>query len=204
MSRAQPPARSLVSRALGRVGIDRHPMRRTIDRVEAWATLVLLATLVLAGPALVWTTGRQVYRQGTAAERVEPSPLYRTDAVLVRDAAALAVDYPIAVVPMIGADARWTAPDGTGRRGQLMVRAGTPAGSTVPLWTDAAGDPATAPPPHAQTVRRTVLAGAGVATGLILLLAAARQVLHRALDRRRLAGWETSWSAVEPRWSGRR
>jgi hypothetical protein len=37
-----------------------------------------------------------------------------------------------------------------------------------------------------------------------LALGVAASVARLCLNRRRLAGWEAAWSAVEPRWTGRR
>jgi hypothetical protein len=47
---------------------------------------------------------------------------------------------------------------------------------------------------------------AAIATlvGLALLLAAVDGVVSLVLDKHRLARWEADWSAVEPRWTGRR
>jgi hypothetical protein len=43
----------------------------------------------------------------------------------------------------------------------------------------------------------TVIALAGLAA----MLAGLAWLARRVLDRRRLAGWETAWLAVGPRWS---
>ena len=52
-------------------------------------------------------------------------------------------NYAMAVLPTVTGAARWTAPDGAERAGQVPVRAGTPAGTAVTVWTDTAGEPPT-------------------------------------------------------------
>ena len=47
------------------------------------------------------------------------------------------------------------------------------------------------------------LAAAAGALGLACVLFLAGAAARVALDRRRLAGWETAWRAVGPQWSRR-
>jgi hypothetical protein len=49
--------------------------------------------------------------------------------------------------------ARWTAPDGSPRTGQVAVNRGARAGSTVPVWTSDSGRP-TSPPLRRDQVTR--------------------------------------------------
>jgi hypothetical protein len=184
-------------RILRRLGLDGNPMRRRVDRVQAWAGLVALAVLVVAGPVLAWTAGSRAYA-GAAAW----APAFPARAVLDRDAPIPAAAYPMVVLPEVIAPATWTAPDGTVHSGLIQVAAGTPAGTAVRVWTDARGDPVAAPD-RARAATDATVAGAGAATGTALLLAAAWLVLRRTLDRRRLAAWRDGWAEVEPRWSGR-
>jgi hypothetical protein len=185
-----------------RLGLDGNPLRRTADRVQIWATLVLLALLVVAGPVLAWRTGRHVYRQGTVAERVESAQRTATPAVLLQDAPYPASNYAMVVAPMVTAEARWTARDGSVHSGQIPVPAGTPAGTTVTVWTDPAGDPVGRPPRHDDTTARAILAGLAAGLGAVLLLDTARRVLRWVLDRRRLAAWQAAWAVVGPQWTG--
>jgi hypothetical protein len=99
--------------------------------------------------------------------------------------------------------ARWTAPDGRSRTGQILVSTGMAAGRTVPLWVDAAGSPAGPPLNHRVAVAREATAAvvAAAALGMVLLcLALAGRWL---LDRRRLADWEVTWASVGPQWTKR-
>src|SRR5262249_59015002 len=49
--------------------------------------------------------------------------------------------------------ARWTAPDGRARAGEISVNGALPAGRTVLLWGDAAGFPAGPPPRRPGALR---------------------------------------------------
>jgi hypothetical protein len=96
--------------------------------------------------------------------------------------------------------ARWTLA-GHEHTGLVPANAGTPAGSAVTVFLNRRGE-AQALPMSSAEVRAwvesdTLLAMLAVAVALAGLIRLAR----RALDRRRLAGWETAWLAVGPRWS---
>ena len=63
--------------------------------------------------------------------------------------------------------ARWTAPDGQARSGQIPVSAGLAAGHTVGLWVDAAGWPTGPPPGHGAAVAREAAAPAVATAALV-------------------------------------
>jgi hypothetical protein len=99
--------------------------------------------------------------------------------------------------------ARWTAPDGRSRAGEIPVSGSLAAGRTVLLWVDAAGSPTGSPLGRATVVARQAAAAviAVVTLGVVLLclIWAGRWVL----DRRRLADWEAAWATVGPQWTRR-
>jgi hypothetical protein len=99
--------------------------------------------------------------------------------------------------------ARWTAPDGTARVGEVPAATGSKAGSTVRIWTDAAGNVTTAPLSATQRLDRMIseIAFAPIVLGILLLSLAA--IVRRVLERRRLTNWERAWEATEPQWSRR-
>jgi hypothetical protein len=189
---------------LRRLGLDANPMRRTADRLQAWTTLALLALLVTLGPVLALSVGRDIYRGEAAVERTQRLERFRTDAVLTRDAPLVFTGGVATVVPKVWAEARWTAPDRSVHGGLIPVDAGTPAGTRLTLWTGANGEPVEAPLRHNQVTGRAAVAGALAGSAAIMLAGAARLVLGRLLDRRRLAAWQAEWSVVGPAWTGRR
>ena len=100
--------------------------------------------------------------------------------------------------------ARWTAPDGAVRTGQVPAPATAQAGSTVRIWVDQAGA-LTGPPLRAdQTTGQAVLASVLATITLGTVLGGAVALAGHALDRRRLADWAADWRATGPRWNSRR
>jgi hypothetical protein len=76
-------AMSLPGQTLRKIGLDRNPLRRTSDRVEAWVTVVLTIALVLVVPYAAWRAGRASFTAGVRTEQVEQGHRYRTEAVLL-------------------------------------------------------------------------------------------------------------------------
>jgi hypothetical protein len=206
---------SLAGRTLRRIGLDRNPLRRTIDRVEAWITIVIMVAFALIVPATTWLTGRAAYGAGVRTEQVERAHRYRTQAVLLADAGSdSVVDAP---PPHQGAapartgntttgvrtPARWTSPDGGAHRGSVLADERARAGQWVPVWTDADGDLADPPQQRVQTVVNAIAAAILAGVGAACLAGAVRLLVRRTLDARRMAQWEAAWWQFEPRWTGR-
>lgn len=173
---------------------DRNPLRRTVDRVEG-VVVGALAVAFLAGAPLA-----AIAACGYAAHvaRVQRAAWHQVPAVLL--ATAPAVEYA-GDQPEVWA--RWTAPDGARRTGMVSASPGTRAGSTVRVWTDAAGRPASTALQLLQVKGQAALAAilAPVLCGQVLL--AAGLLAHHLLGRRRLAAWEAEWRAIGPQWSRR-
>jgi hypothetical protein len=226
-------AMSLPGRALRKVGLDRNPLRRTSDRVEAWVTVLLLATLVLVMPYIAWRAGRASYTTGIRAERVQQEHRYRTEAVLLPDpdgaggtrtgpgdtSGGVGRDAGDPAAPSAGdsavpgrgtsAPARvrvyayWRGVDGTQHHGYVSAVAPARPGTRVPVWTTGAGDLTTPPQRRFETVVDAATIAALAAGALAGVLAAVRFVVRRVLDVRRLAQWQEAWWRYEPRWTGR-
>lgn len=186
-----------------RVGLDGNPMRRTVDRVEVWATLVLLAALVFGGPALVWNVGQHVYRGGVVDAPGGQPQRFATRAVVTNGSTEGPYSaYATITVPKVFATAVWTAPDGKVHSGPIPVPAGTAAGTVLTVWTDATGEPVDAPPGRDEAAARAIVAGLLTAVAAIVFASMVHRALRRAFDRRRLAAWQAEWSTVGPRWTG--
>ena len=107
------------------------------------------------------------------------------------------------------AEARWSDPGGGEQSGVLSTVTapgitGATAGTRIPVWLDRSGQPVVPPGGQvAMIVNALALAFAAVAgasTALLICYALCRL----ALDRRRLAAWESAWSLTGPRWTTRR
>jgi hypothetical protein len=178
---------------------DRNPLRRTLDRVEA-AILAGLAIAFLAGAPVAAVTAAHLAAAIGARTAQAQRSWHQMPAVLLAD------------VPRSGygrsgpvARARWAAPGGRARTGTVSAPPGARAGSTVPVWVDASGQLAKAPPLRlAQVNEQAVLAAAAAVVALGYLLPCLGLLACGLLARRRLAAWDADWRATEPRWTRRR
>ncbi|MGH3328320.1 MAG: Rv1733c family protein [Streptomycetales bacterium] len=206
MSITRNPGRArMPTRCIRRLRLDPNPLRRTSDRLEG-AVLGVLLVLTLCALVVAAIVTLNVYRTGVGIERAQALERHPITAVLMEDAVATASTVESSQVSPTHppTKARWTAPDGTARRGPVPAQMGSEAGSKVTVWVDATGRPVTEPQHRVETVTRTLLTGAGVAAGAIVGLLLPYQAFRHRLDRRRLRQWEDSWASVEPQWSGRR
>jgi hypothetical protein len=181
---------------------DRNPLRRTADRVEA-VVLVILAVMFLAGaPLAALAGGSAATALSRGAQRAE-SAWRPVRATLLQNApkpvSAIGQASPEALVR-----ARWQAPDGRARTGEVYAPGGARAGRTVTIWTDRLGHIVGYPVQHVDVVVRSVLAGLASASVLAAVLAGIWLVARLLLDRRRLAAWDIGWAATGPQWTGKR
>jgi hypothetical protein len=178
---------------------DRNPLRRGSDRAETAMLGLLLAAFLVGAPFAAHAAGSWTYATSAREAQAQRAVIHQVQATLLQPATQWD--------PSTGeaeAKARWRAPDGQLRTAQLMVPAGVPAGSTVTVWTNQAGHLTDPPLQHSQAVGRAdmsqVLAVVALAGALIMV----GWLGCRALDRRRLAGWDADWLATGPRWTSRR
>jgi hypothetical protein len=191
------------NRLARRIGLDRNPLRRRTDRVEAWIRLVLAFAVALCGPVLVCWVGAVAYRSAHAAAEHEREHLFAVDAVLLEDTVGLAYVRGEDGVWPVSVMARWTAPSGGRRTGKVVTESAGAAGTVVVIWTDARGD--VADTTNSLSPSGAAL-GAGIATalGIAAVHASVLLVIRRSLNRRRMVSWQLEWAVVEPRWSSRR
>jgi hypothetical protein len=186
----------------------RNPLARGPDRLQAAAAVLMAILWALALP-VVATGGTMLWHQVSTVATQQARSLTATVATLDADppvpgigvyGVPLRVEAPVA--------AHWPAPDGTVRSGTVTVGsdaadAAADGAIQVPVWLDAAGNPAD---PPLDTVAAAILVvisavGAWFMVGVFLL--AAWLALRWRLNRQRDAAWEQEWAMVEPFWSGR-
>ena len=189
---------------LARLLTGRNALRRPVDRVEG-VVLVALSAAFLAAVAFACIVGTHTYQSQRAAT------------VGLRPAAAVLLeDGPAADrLPRVGqaragqAEARWFVP-GAGQQSGVLTTATAPdiagaaAGARISVWLNRSGQPVAPPADQAAMIIYALVAVAAVAgfAGLALLLVYA--LCRVALDRRRLAAWESAWDRTGPRWTTRR
>lgn len=181
-----------VRRRLWRLWPDRNPLRRRCDRVEAAIVAGLVVAFVLGGSLAALAAGRWAYGSALRTEQAGQAARHQVAAVLLTTADG----WSPAMVR-----ARWIAPDGAGRTGWVPAPAGSPAGTTVRVWADAAGRPAEPPLRYSQVEGQAVMAAVAAVFAVAMLLGGAGWFARRVADRRRLAAWDAQWRATGPRWS---
>jgi hypothetical protein len=183
-----------------RLGFDDNPLRRRSDLIAGWLPPAALAAVLLLAPVAAVAGGRWAEARDAAAWRAQ-QPWHHVPAVLLASA-------PGPMFPDGGANswtvwtsAVWTA-NGRPHVGEVPATSDSRAGTVVTVWLDRAGTPRM--PLMAAAASDHVATAAGMAVGAVaLLLAGLAAIARLVLDRRRLAGWETAWLSVGPRWSSR-
>ena len=183
---------------LARMLAGRNPLRRPIDRFEG-AVLVTLGAVFGVAVAVAAIVGTHTYQSQQAAASLHPAV-----AVLVQHGP------PAGGLPGAGqVEARWRVPGGGERSGVLTTAtvpgiSGAAAGTRVAVWLNRSGQPAGPPPGQAVMIIYALITGGAVTAvaGVALLIAYA--LARHALDRRRLAGWETAWATTGPSWTAKR
>ena len=186
------------------LGIDRNPLRRGTDRVEAALRLVMILLVVVAVPAAAVAAGRWADHYALHRAQAERTVNHQVTAVLLADAPASGIPDPYTYVQTAWVPARYQPPGQPPRTGEVLALAGARKGSRCGPGSTRRAQSPTPPPDHRVLVGDVWLAV--VATCLVswVLLLAAGVLVRRGLDRRRLRAWEAEWRASGPLWSGRR
>ncbi|MFI6727388.1 hypothetical protein NRF20_03660 [Streptomyces sp. R-74717] len=168
---------------------------RASDRIQRWGRVLLVVVFLLAAPLASASTGRAVHDAETR-RAATLSDARKVEARLISDA-----DGPAAAAmgqTTVRAPVRWTQPDGTARTAVVSVWAGSPAGTTVPIWTTAQGV-ATSRGPAApgEVVASAWMTAAGTFTAATGLFIAVWKFFTKLVDRVRYVGWEKEWDEVE-------
>jgi len=177
----------------------RNALRRPVDRIEG-AVLVALSAALLVAVAAAALLGTHTYQ----SQRAASASLRPAVAVLIQAG-------PIYVSPAyIGqAEARWRDRGG-GEGSGVLTTVSTPdivgaaAGARIPVWLDRSGQPAAPPGGQVAMILNALAGAAAAAGGAAVALLICYTLCRLALDRRRLAAWESAWSLTEPRWTTRR
>lgn len=182
--------------------LDGNPVRRTVDRFEAAIRIALATAFVFVAPPIAVHVGHHIEATGLRAQQ-QQTGRHRVTATLLRDAPPPSGRLGMAATrPLV--QARWTAPDGSFRTGDVHAPWGQGAGSTMTIWIDDTGRSADPPLRRSQLVSRGITASVLTFAALASTVLVTGQVIRLLLDRLRMAGWEAGWSVVEPQWTGRR
>ena len=190
--------------ALGRrMGLDANPLRRGCDRAEAWVRLGLVLVFLIASPLAAIGLGHLTNDASVRAARAERAAEFHIPAVLLHKVSRNSADPLYATSELAWARARWTAPDGRQHVGEVPAAVGSRAGRPVMIWVNHAGQLVYPPIGEGQIASRVIAVVALTPAILAVLLLAVNWLARSLLDRRRISGWASEWSAVEPLWTKR-
>jgi hypothetical protein len=179
------------------LGLDKNPLRRTCDRVEA---AVRLAAIVgfLAVLVLGVVLAAQTYGNGVRTEAAQARVRHLTSATLKENVTIPKISAAGAATGH--AQATWKGRDGSAWEGDIEAPPNARAGQVVKIWIDDRGQIAQ-PPQDRET---TVVAALTVGTGLPMFAAVGlglAVLITRVINvRRARRAWEAQWTEVEPTW----
>jgi hypothetical protein len=176
---------------------DRNPLRRTVDRAHVRLVLILGVLFLVLAPLTVVITAQIADGAGLRAEREQARARHKVDAVVL-DTSSNGSRAVLDQTVRIG----WRDTAGVSHTAVVPTSGGEPVGAHRSIWIDRDGKLTTHPRRHSQTVADTIMAALTALTALALLHSAARMLVDRRLDRRRMDLWEREWAAVAPRWTG--
>jgi hypothetical protein len=186
-----------------RMGVDANPLRRGCDRAEAWLRLGLVLVFLIASPLAAFGLGHLTNYASIRAARAEAANEHQVAAVLLHRVSHNSDDPLYSTSELAWAQARWTAPDGRRRVGEVPAAVGSRAGRKVPIWVNSVGQLVYPPIGQGQIASRVIAVVALTPAILAIILLGLGWLIRRLLDRRRIVGWGTEWSAVEPLWTKR-
>jgi hypothetical protein len=185
------------------LGLDRNPLRRGTDRVEAALRLVMIILMVAVIPAAA-AAGRWADHYALHRAQVQRAVDHQVTAVLLQDGPGIGTPDLYTSVQTAWVPARWQPPGQPPRTGELLAVVGARKGSTVRTWIDPSGAVTDPPVDHRVVVGDVWLAVMMTCLVSWVLLLAAGMLARWALVRRRLRAWEAEWRVSGPQWSGRR
>lgn len=179
----------------------RNPLQRTADRAEAVIMAALLVAFLAGAPLAALAAAGWAAAGSVRAERAQ-ARWHRVPAVLLQDAPKPTYAlFQASLDPLV--PARWTAPGGAPRVGQVYAPGGARTAAIVMVWTDNSGRLEGLPLQRDDVAARGALAALLAAVLAATVLAVTGIVVRRAVDKRRLAAWDADWSQVGPQWTGR-
>lgn len=181
---------------------DRNPLRRTCDRVETYLLAALFLASAAAAPFAARAASSAAYAAALRVQQEQLATTHIVPAVLTQPAGDADNGYSLSgYVPVL---ATWTSVTGVQRTGQVLAPAGSPAGSTVRVWADAAGHLVNPPLMASQVAGEGQMAAFGAIAGLGVLYLCEAVILRRVVNRRRMAAWDADWVVTAQAWNRQR
>ncbi|GAA0247884.1 hypothetical protein GCM10009527_050540 [Actinomadura nitritigenes] len=185
-------ARAALLRLRRRLGFERNPLRRGVDRRQRAVGIGAVAVFAAVAAPACACAASIAYAAGIRAERAEAAGHHRVTARVAgiekQDDGEQRYTY---------ARLAWNAPDG--REHSAVIAAGRTArlGAALRIWVDARGEMSRRPQDRTDTVAGAVFAGAGAAGGAALPPLAVYLLVRRRCDRDREEMWDAAWARLD-------
>ncbi|GAB2864604.1 hypothetical protein GCM10027176_78020 [Actinoallomurus bryophytorum] len=173
---------------------DGNLLRRPVDRTHVRAMVTLCLLFLVLAPLVAFVTARLAGNAGLRAERLQSHTRHQVSAVVLDVSPKGVLDQTVRI--------GWHDASGGAHTAVVPNNGNSAVGAHRSVWVDRAGALTSRPRKHSQTVADSVMAALTAVTLLGLLHSAARTLIDRRLERRRLELWEREWAAVAPRWTG--
>jgi hypothetical protein len=181
---------------------DSNPLRRRIDRAEAFIFGGLLVAAVTVAPVAAVEAGHVAYTDSLRVARVQERTGHQTTATLLAAPSTSTGGYTVA--SLVPATARWTTPTGTTRTGDIQVPAASFKGEAFKIWTDAVGDVTSPPATEEQAAGQGTFAAIMAVVLTLMTCYSAAGITRVIMNRRRMAAWDADWSVTAPMWTRQR
>jgi hypothetical protein len=193
--------RPVTGHLLRRFMVGSGPLKRSSDRLEFLARVLLVCSLLTAIPVSL-AVGTVAHTKAQTQATAEAADRHRVTARLLDEVAAASAGDAWESTDRDQVTAVWIDSAGHERRGTVSVPPGAKAGGTIFIWIDRAGH--RTPPPLSDSDVTDLAAGQGFATflGLAVVVLGAYLSVRMLLDRSRSRRWAAEWAAVEPVWRG--
>jgi hypothetical protein len=196
-----PHDRPTTGQAIRRFTLGSGPLKRTSDRLEFLARVVLTSVLLWA-VAIALAVATASYSQGRSEVIAQAAERQQVSAELLEDAWAPKDGWE-SVPNVARATAVWSAPSAVERTAAISVPVRAKAGSIHAIWIDQNGDRTTRPLSSGDVVGRTVGIALLTYLGISMVAVAAYRLFRMQLDRGRSRRWAAEWAVVEPKWTGK-
>jgi hypothetical protein len=170
-----------------------------MDRVETYLLTGLFLASAAAAPFAAQAASHAAYAGALHTQQAQLAARHQVPAALTAAADTKVSGY--ALQSDVSAQASWTSTSGARKTGLVLAPAGSPKGTEVLVWTDAAGNLTSPPLLDSQVTGQGEVALVGTVAGLGLLFLAEAAVVRRVLYRRRMAAWEADWQVTARAWN---
>jgi hypothetical protein len=188
--------RRYLQAAARKLGWDRNPLRRRIDRAETVVLTTLVAALVIVGPLLAIFASHVAESEGSREQRAERGS-YDVTAVLTQSTGQAVIESG----QMDGAwvRARWTEHGGRRETGEVVAPLSSQAGQRVQVWLTRGGQVTSAPLSNSEVDAQALYAAVLAVICWFAVLQFAAILVHVLADRHRMSAWQREWAAFESR-----